>query len=170
MKRRKIILMVLISVAAGSSAIWLYSHQEQPPLQLEENWEQALRVAIETHPENAAAFLEKDRTVTDPNTGAEGTRYYKIKGDIAWTCIVEKDPNGHFKSFWHQREDAKEFDPKYRKQIADAENYAASCMKKEKMQGLGSCHAFWSMKKEYLQEHGINWRSPAELNPHTSFD
>jgi hypothetical protein len=170
MKRWTIILIVIIAVVVGSTAIWFYSHQEQPPLLGEENWERNLRVAIETHPENAATFLEKDKTATDPNTGEEWTRYYKIKGDIAWTCTVHKDPNGHFHSYMHQKEDAKEFDPKYRKQIADAESYATARMKKEKIQGLGSCHAFWSMKKEYLRKYDINWRSPSDLNPHTSFD
>jgi hypothetical protein len=170
MKRWIITLTVLIVAAIGSSIIWFYFHQEQPPLQMEENWERDLKVAIETHPENAATFLEKDKTAIDSNTGEEWTRYYRIKGDIAWTCTVHKDPNGNFHSLMDQREDAKEFDPKYRKQITDAENYATACMKKEKMHGLGSCHAFWSMKKEYLRKHGINWRSPAELNPYTSFD
>ncbi|MEN6385867.1 MAG: hypothetical protein ABFD79_11820 [Phycisphaerales bacterium] len=170
MMRWTIILVALLLVTAGGSAIWFYSHQERLQYKLEESWERDLRLALETHPENAAILLEKDKTVLDSNTAAECTRYYKIKGSIAWTCIVNKETNGHLSSYMYQREDAKEFDSKYRKQIDDAENYAATSMKQQNIHGLGSCHAFWSFKKEFLQKHGIKWQSPAQLNPNISFD
>jgi hypothetical protein len=36
---------------------------------------------------------------------------------------------------------------------------------------LGSCHLIWRRTKERLAaEHGINWHSPAELNPSSVFD
>ena len=36
---------------------------------------------------------------------------------------------------------------------------------------LGYCHLFWSMKKQILKEkYGIDWKSPAELNPTTEYD
>ena len=35
---------------------------------------------------------------------------------------------------------------------------------------FGVCHAIWSKQKELLAEHGINWLSPAELNPEVIFD
>ncbi len=36
--------------------------------------------------------------------------------------------------------------------------------------GLGSCHIFWSRKKDLLKEHGIDWKTPAECNPYILFD
>ena len=35
---------------------------------------------------------------------------------------------------------------------------------------LGSCHIYWGRKKDLLKSVGIDWRSPAECNPHTIFD
>ncbi len=36
---------------------------------------------------------------------------------------------------------------------------------------FGMCHTIWKYKKEILKtEYGINWHSPAELNPQTCFD
>jgi hypothetical protein len=36
---------------------------------------------------------------------------------------------------------------------------------------MGSCHRHWRLIKQLMKErHGINWRSPADLNPGTFFD
>jgi hypothetical protein len=36
---------------------------------------------------------------------------------------------------------------------------------------MGRCHAIWNKMKEILQtEHGIEWYSPAEMNPTVLFD
>ena len=36
---------------------------------------------------------------------------------------------------------------------------------------LGYCHMYWATKKELLKkEYGIDWKSPAEMNPHALFD
>jgi hypothetical protein len=38
-------------------------------------------------------------------------------------------------------------------------------------QEFGSCHTFWHTKKRILKEkYGIDWRTPAEMNPHIAFD
>ena len=35
----------------------------------------------------------------------------------------------------------------------------------------GKCHAVWDRKKQLLKEmYDIDWKSPAELNPHIDFD
>lgn len=36
--------------------------------------------------------------------------------------------------------------------------------------GMGFCFAYWSEKSRILAEHGIEWRSPAVMNPHVLFD
>ncbi|MBQ4585894.1 MAG: hypothetical protein IJA82_06770 [Clostridia bacterium] len=40
-----------------------------------------------------------------------------------------------------------------------------------KRRGLGYCHLYWATKKRILKEkYGIDWKSPAELNPGVLFD
>jgi hypothetical protein len=37
--------------------------------------------------------------------------------------------------------------------------------------GFGGCHLFWKIKKRILKnEFGLDWKSPAELNPYMMFD
>lgn len=36
--------------------------------------------------------------------------------------------------------------------------------------GHGSCFEVWSLKKSYLLEHDIEWKTPSELNPRVLFD
>jgi len=37
--------------------------------------------------------------------------------------------------------------------------------------GRGTCHRRWERKKELLKEmYDIDWKSPAELNPHVLYD
>lgn len=36
---------------------------------------------------------------------------------------------------------------------------------------FGSCHEIWDIEQKLLKEkHGIDWRTPAEINPHIKFD
>lgn len=35
---------------------------------------------------------------------------------------------------------------------------------------LGSCHIYWSKKKQLLKSMGIDWQSPSECNPYIKFD
>ena len=37
--------------------------------------------------------------------------------------------------------------------------------------GMGFCHVIWRHKKRILKEqYGIDWKSPAEMNPHIWYD
>lgn len=36
--------------------------------------------------------------------------------------------------------------------------------------GRGTCFERWNLKRKYLEEHGVEWRSPAVLNPGVHFD
>lgn len=36
--------------------------------------------------------------------------------------------------------------------------------------GMGSCFQIWSIKKELLASHGIEWKSPGMMNPRVHFD
>lgn len=35
---------------------------------------------------------------------------------------------------------------------------------------MGTCHRYWARKKELLKTAGIEWKTPAEMNPLTRFD
>lgn len=35
---------------------------------------------------------------------------------------------------------------------------------------LGRCHKVWFEQKRLLLEQGIDWKTPAEMNPHSFFD
>ncbi len=35
---------------------------------------------------------------------------------------------------------------------------------------MGFCHLYWSEKRNVLAKYGIDWRSPARMNPRTMFD
>ncbi len=35
---------------------------------------------------------------------------------------------------------------------------------------MGFCHRYWSVKRYVLARHGIEWRSPAMMNPRVLFD
>ena len=42
---------------------------------------------------------------------------------------------------------------------------------KDYPQGMGFCHIYWRRKKQLLKElYDIDWKTPAELNPHIKFD
>ena len=39
------------------------------------------------------------------------------------------------------------------------------------IRGMGFCHSYWATKKSILKDkYGIDWKSPAEMNPQTCFD
>lgn len=40
----------------------------------------------------------------------------------------------------------------------------------EQRYGLGSCHIYWTRKKQLLKALGIDWKTPQECNPHVIFD
>lgn len=63
-----------------------------------------------------------------------------------------------------------ERDPAIRRKVREAREEAEH---QAKAQGLtmGRCHFIWAKQAQILRdEHGINWYSPAEMNPSTCFD
>ncbi len=36
--------------------------------------------------------------------------------------------------------------------------------------GMSRCHIYWARKKELLKNHGVDWKTPSECNPHVIFD
>ena len=65
------------------------------------------------------------------------------------------------------RHDPVEMTEKYLAVIDEVEE---KIEKNRTVYGHGSCHEVWALKREYLAEHGIEWRSLAQLNPRVRFD
>jgi hypothetical protein len=107
--------------------------------------------------------------VTEKPKGDEvGQRvdYVLVDGEIAWVYFVQFKPDGTVDYVMESRRDAKEFDPKYSQTIKEVEDE----VKKAGIHGRGSVHIFWSIVQKKLKNNGIDWHSPAELNPNTRFD
>jgi hypothetical protein len=63
-----------------------------------------------------------------------------------------------------------EDEPKLKPVLEAAEKEALAQLADQR-QVFGFCHLFWSTKKEILKEkYGLDWKTPAEMNPHTCFD
>jgi len=92
--------------------------------------------------------------------------YVLVDGEIAWVYFVQFKPDGAVDYVMESRRDAKEFDPKYSQTIKEVEDD----VKKAGIRGRGGVHVFWSIVQKKLKYKGIDWHSPAELNPNTRFD
>ena len=69
------------------------------------------------------------------------------------------------------RKDPQERDRTFRDLLKRVEKEAASRTEARGIVGFGSCHAVWAEMKAILtDEHGISWRSPADMNPLVLFD
>jgi hypothetical protein len=58
--------------------------------------------------------------------------------------------------------------------VEKTEEYLAAIDKVEekidKAKQMNFCLEYWNLKAQFLFEHGILWRSPAQLNPGVMFD
>jgi hypothetical protein len=72
------------------------------------------------------------------------------------------------------RRDIKEQDPKLKKLIELAGQEAEKILKESSPgcdKWLGYCHSVWGEQQRILKEkYGIDWKTPAELNPDICFD
>ena len=68
--------------------------------------------------------------------------------------------------------DPLEKDPRYQKAFKDAAIKAEQELKRRRIEPqLGYCHIYWETKKRILRrDYKIDWKTPAELNPWTSYD
>jgi hypothetical protein len=65
-----------------------------------------------------------------------------------------------------------EDDPRYKTVFEKIDTEVNEALKDHPMRGkFGFVHVFWVTKKAILKnKYGIEWRSPAEMNPHILFD
>ena len=71
-----------------------------------------------------------------------------------------------------QDHDPIEDDPEIRPLIDAATEEANEALADHPRRGqLGFCHVLWATKKRILREkHGIEWRTPSEMDPLTFYD
>lgn len=146
---------------------------------LADHWQPAkvtdpdLRVIMANQPWLAVSWLKKERsgTYTNADQVMRWAAYTLADGPVAWTCICEFKPSGQLDSFRAERIDPSELDPKSKTLIesVDAE-IKAQMLQKGTYGKLGSIQTYWTLKKIQLKAKGIDWHSPAELNPGTSYD
>lgn len=68
-----------------------------------------------------------------------------------------------------ENRDPIEDDPKYKDILAAVDQEIKEQIGDSRQ--LGLCHLIWGMKKQILKErYGIDWQSPADLNPLADFD
>lgn len=61
-----------------------------------------------------------------------------------------------------------EADPRFGKLVREAATRAQESIKGE---GMGTCHRIWAEQARILKdEHGIDWYSPAQMNPWILYD
>ncbi len=70
------------------------------------------------------------------------------------------------------RRDPQERDPRLRPVIDAAAQEAEVSLREDGWTiGMGYCHVLWGCQKRILKEkYGINWKTPAEMNPDVRFD
>lgn len=69
----------------------------------------------------------------------------------------------------HMKDDPVEWTARFEEVIDDAEREALSHLK-DTPRSMGFCHAYWSRLSAALSDRGIDWRSPALMNPRCMFD
>jgi hypothetical protein len=88
-----------------------------------------------------------------------------IDGKFAWVYTV----NSRFDSV--EVRDAQEYDPKLKAKFDAARKEVESTMTNRNIKGFGSIHFYWQeLRRTLKNDHGIEWRSPSELNPNICYD
>jgi hypothetical protein len=153
-----------------------------------------LRILLWVRPMLPAAFLKKAAPRDPPfipgqpfqpitltripsSTGSQTSQspreavFSAVDGEIEWRYMIRIKADGSVDRVWEERSDARESDPKYRHIFEEVGREVTLEMKRKgTYMHFGSCHEFWGLKKEKLKAKGIDWRSPAELNPNTVYD
>ena len=104
----------------------------------------------EDYEEGAELRKEIEQLKSNIQAADEG-RFRDIKSD----SILKKDPI----------EWTKEFEA-----VVDKAEHRAYQQLKGVPRGMGFCFEYWAARRAALQELGIEWRSPHEMNPRVMFD
>jgi hypothetical protein len=102
----------------------------------------------------------------------ENRRFFKgiprLRSQLEAINPSKNDSSGDVDSWF--KHDPIEDDPKF-KSIIEAAGREAEAELANEPKGIGYCHDYWSTKKRILKEkYGVDWKSPAEMNPGVLFD
>jgi hypothetical protein len=88
------------------------------------------------------------------------------------SCQKSCETPGEKHSTSSLRHDPIENDPRYAVIFATIDKEVDALLADDPARGaMGFCHRQWSTKQELLKsKYGIDWRSPAEMNPEVIFD
>ena len=91
--------------------------------------------------------------------------------DMIVELVGEEEAEARYKEALSRRRSLKsdpvEMTPEYLAVIDEVEEKIAA---KQVHFGMGACYEIWSLKREFLEEKGIHWKSPAIMNPRVLFD
>ncbi len=108
------------------------------------------------------------------NGGTSYWTYISIVDSIALQYLVSIGPTGSVRQVLETKRSAFEFDPVYSSIISNVQERVIAEMEAENLgssRGFGACHTIWNRQKDILyNEHGLDWKTPAELNPYTAYD
>ena len=133
--------------------------------------------AISDHPSLKLRLLEFRLLVLnriESMCGHETSLSEYLESDIGtYRHNIECADNGDFgniRQTGHLKSDPVEWTSEY-ESVIDEVLKKVSARLKGHPRGMGFCHAFWYAKAAVLREdYGIEWRSPAVMNPGTMFD
>lgn len=105
------------------------------------------------------------------NTVTRWTAYCVVDGLVAWGYYLHFNPDNTFNFLEEVKCDAHELDPKFAPVLKGVDAQVEAQMKQEHTYGrFGSLRTFWRLRKQRLKERGIDWYTPAELNPNTRYE
>lgn len=141
-----------------------------------------LRLLISQNPLLPASWLKSSETnivsglsTQRPNPGTVGAgrcaSFDLTDGDVTWRYTLYFKADGAFAKLTEVKFDAKDIDPRFTGAMNEVDREVKATLEStERLGRVGTANEFWVMKKRALKNRGIEWRSPAELNPGLIFD
>ena len=112
--------------------------------------------------------------IDDPpatNLISRWTAYAVVDGPVAWGYYLHFKPNNTFDYLEELKCDAIELDPKFAPLLKEVDAPIVAQMKRDHTdQGRDALHTFWRLRQQRLKERGLDWHTPAELNPHIRYE
>ncbi|MDB5313195.1 MAG: hypothetical protein JWO38_7397 [Gemmataceae bacterium] len=91
-------------------------------------------------------------------------------GDVVWWFVMQELQDPH--AIKHDPiEDDPDMKPIFAAAEQETEQQLAEVRKEWPRGQLGYCHLRWGVKQRILKEkYGVEWRTPAQMNPRIAFD
>lgn len=136
-----------------------------------------MKDAIVGHPRLKVKLLELERTIihriealADHDLGASE----EVENELSYyRCNIAYADKGDFDMIVQKgrlKQDPIEWSSEY-EHVIDEANRKVYSLLEDHPRGMGFCLAYWSVKRQVLKEdYGIDWKSPAVMNPGVIFD